>query len=64
MYVKTKYLILALTAVFCFGVALFVAFRIRKRNRDTSEDKDALFQEYFSKAIQYHISARSLIEGF
>src|SRR5437660_8905189 len=55
---KTKYTIYALTATFSVGVALFAALRIRKRNRNTSEDEGILFQEYFSAAIQYHVSAR------
>jgi HEPN domain-containing protein len=28
------------------------------QNKRTSENKDALFQEYFDAAIQYHVSAR------
>jgi HEPN domain-containing protein len=55
---KTKYAICALTAGFSCGVALFAALEIGKRNRSTSEDKEVLLQEYFSGAVQYHVSAR------
>jgi HEPN domain-containing protein len=65
MYMKINYLIYLLTAALCVGVALFVAVRIRKRNRNTPEDKKVLLQEYFSGAIQYHVSARfAAIAGF
>lgn len=58
MQTETKYAICALTASVCVGAAPLAALRFRKRNRDAPEDKEALRQEYFSGAIQYHVSAR------
>lgn len=62
---NTKYTTYAFTAAFSLGVALFAALRIGKRNRNTSDDKDVLRQEYFNAGIEYHISARfAAIAGF
>jgi HEPN domain-containing protein len=66
MDMKATHFIYALT-VFFVGMALLAALRLkmRKQNKSTSENKDALFQEYFGAAIQYHVSARfAAIAGF
>ena len=59
MNIKAAYWISALTAS-CVAVILFVVLKLRRRkqNKSGSENKDALFQEYFNAAIQYHVAAR------
>jgi hypothetical protein len=64
MNIKATDLIYPLT-LFFIAVGLFLYTNMRKQNKKINEDKDALLEEYFSAAIQYHISARfAAIAGF